>query len=83
MIHLPNNNKGSDHIKLQKNCLKITSVNNNELISSTNIHNHLKCIGWNCRSLSVNKILYVNYLIESYKPDIFILCETWLSKPPT
>ena len=83
MIHLPSNNKGSDHIKLQKNCLKITSVNNNEIISSINIHNHLKCIRWNCRSLSVNKILYVNYLIESYKPDIFILCETWLSKPPT
>ena len=44
MIHLPNNNKGSDHIKLQKNYLKITSVNNNELISSTNIHNHLMVI---------------------------------------
>ena len=43
----------------------------------------IKCIGWNCRSLSVNKILYVNYLIESYKPAIFILCETWLSKLPT
>ena len=40
-------------------------------------------IGWNWRSLSKNKILYTNYLLETYKPDYIIIWETWLNNKPT
>ena len=40
-------------------------------------------IGWNCRSLNMNKILFSNYLIEKYKPEWVIIWETWLNKDPT
>ena len=34
---------------------------------------NLKSIGWNCRSLTQNKILYINHLIEEENPDwIFV-----------
>ena len=43
----------------------------------------MKIIGWNCRSLTRNKILYINYLIETHNPDYFIIWETWLDSKPS
>ena len=41
-------------------------------------------IGWNCRSLNRNKILYVNYMIKIYNPEFLFICEAWLDqKKPT
>ena len=45
--------------------------------------NLIRCIGWNWRSLNMNKILFTNYLIELHKPDWVIINETWLNKTPT
>ena len=47
---------------------------------TTNLYSY---IGWNCRSLNMNKILFSNYLIEKYKPEWVIIWETWLNKDPT
>ena len=45
--------------------------------------NTLKIIGWNWRSLTMPKILYINYLIEIRNPDHIIIWETWLEDKPT
>ena len=45
--------------------------------------NTLKIIGWNWRSLTMSKILYINYLIEIHNLDHIIIWETWLENKPT
>ena len=45
--------------------------------------NTLKIIGWSWRSLTMSKILYINYQIEIHNPDHIIIWETWLENKPT
>ena len=60
-----------------------SKITQNRIQTTKTSPNHYTCIGWNWRSLNINKILFTNYLIELHKPDWIILCETWLSKTPT
>ena len=40
-------------------------------------------VGWNCRSLTQNKLLYTELLTETHNPDIFVITETWTDKEIT
>ena len=40
-------------------------------------------VGWNCRSLTQNKLLYTELLTETHNPDIFVITETWADKEIT
>ena len=45
--------------------------------------NYILWVGWNCRSLTFNKELFINMLIEEHQLDLIILCETWLTRNPS
>ena len=60
----------------------ITSSIEDRVQPNNPIPNLFICIGWNWRSLNINKILFINFLIEKYKSDWMIICETWLKEVP-
>ena len=60
-----------------------SKITHNLIQTTKTLPNHYTCIGWNWRSLNMNKIFFTNYLIELHKPDWIILCETWLNKTST
>ena len=37
-------------------------------------------MSWNARSLNKTKQIFVCHLLRKYSPDIFTICETWLSE---
>ena len=54
-----------------------------EKIHKNQTPNYILWVGWNCRSLTFNKELFINMLIEEHQLDLIILCETWLTRNPS